>query len=59
MNKKDGVLTVKKGRKTLEIAPNTNIVKLNGEAKELSSVVVYVDKNDTYYLPLALRDMLK
>ena len=58
MSKKDGVLTVKKGRKMLEITPNTNIVKLNGEAKELSSVVVYVDKTDTYYLPLALRDML-
>lgn len=51
-------LTVKKGKKTLVITPNTNIVKLNGKDVELESVVVFVDKNSTFYLPFALRDYL-
>ena len=52
------VLTVKKGKKTLHITPNTNIVSLNGEDIELNSVIVYVDKNNTFYLPQSLRNLL-
>ncbi|MDR2691488.1 MAG: alkaline phosphatase, partial [Dysgonamonadaceae bacterium] len=45
------VLTVKNKKTTLEIQPNTNIVKLNGKELKLNSVVIYVDKNNTFYLP--------
>jgi alkaline phosphatase len=42
----------------LEIRPNTNIVKLNGKEINLNSVVVFSDKNDTFYLPRSLKDLL-
>jgi len=44
--------------KILEIQPNTNIVKLNGKEIKLNSVVVFVDKNNTFYLPRSLKDLL-
>ncbi|MDR0733499.1 MAG: alkaline phosphatase [Dysgonamonadaceae bacterium] len=50
------VLTVKNREATLVIQPNTNIVKRNDERLELKSVVVYVDKNNTFYLPQMLRE---
>lgn len=56
---KEGVLTVKNKKKTLVVTPNTNIVTLNGQPQTLSTVVVYVDKNETFYLPQSLREMLK
>jgi len=43
----------------LEIHPNTNIVKVNGKEIKLNSVVVFVDKNNTFYLPQSLRDLLR
>ncbi|MDR1454783.1 MAG: alkaline phosphatase [Tannerella sp.] len=58
-------LVVKNGKdrkKQLSITPNTNIVKLGKKAVEeakLSSVVVYVDANSTFYLPRSLADYLK
>lgn len=55
---KDKVLTVKKGRKKLEIQPNTNIVKLNGEDIELPTVIIYVDKKNMFYLPESLRNLI-
>jgi len=42
----------------LEIQPNTNIVKLNGKEIQLNSVVVFVDKTNTFYLPQSLKDLL-
>ena len=56
----DGVQTLKVTHqgKVLEIHPYTNIVKLNGKDIKLNSVVVYVDKNNTFYLPKSLRDLL-
>lgn len=52
-------LKVKNKKKSLEINPFTNIVKTkNGEIK-LNSVIVYVDKNNTFYLPETLVDFLK
>jgi len=53
------VLKVKNKKTTLEVQPNTNIVKLNGKDLKLNSVVVYVDKNNTFYLPQSLRDLLE
>ena len=52
------VLKVKNKNNMLEIQPNTNIVKLNGKEIKLNSVVVYVDKNNTFYLPCSLRDLI-
>jgi len=52
------VLTVKHKKKTLEIRPNTNIVRLNGKDIKLNSVVVYVDRKKTFYLPQSLVALL-
>lgn len=53
----------KKNRnKQLTITPFTNIVKAGRKAQEeirLNSVIVYVDKNETFYLPQNLADYLK
>jgi alkaline phosphatase len=59
--KKFPVLTVKnkKNKKLkLEIQPNTNIVKLNGKDVKLDSVIIYVDKNNTFYLPKSLKELM-
>jgi alkaline phosphatase len=52
------VLEVKSEKAKLEIVPNTNVVKLNGNEIKLNSVVVYVDKNNTFYLPQSLKNLL-
>ncbi len=52
------VLTVKKGRNTLEIKAFSSVGKLNGKPFDIGSVVVYMDKNDTFYLPKMLKEKL-
>jgi alkaline phosphatase len=55
-------LIVKNRKKQLAITPNTNIVKAGNKGQDeirLRSVVVYVDKNQTFYLPESLADHLK
>ena len=52
------VLKVTNKDKVLEIQPNTDVVKLNGKEIKLNTVVVYVDKNNTFYLPRFLRNLL-
>ncbi len=55
------VLVVTHKKKQLNIHPYTNIVttgKKGTEEIRLNSVIVYVDKNDTFYLPKAVRDYL-
>ena len=52
------VLEVSNKNNILEMHPNTNIVKLNGKDLKLNSVVLHVDKNNTFYLPLSLKDLL-
>jgi len=56
---KHPVLTVKNGENILIITDDSNVVNLNGKAIQLSSVVVYVDKTQTFYLPVSLADRLK
>ena len=61
INKKDAdfpVLTVKKGKNTLEVRAFSSVAKLNGQPFDIGSVVVYIDINDTFYLPLSLSDKL-
>ena len=61
INKQDTnfpVLTVKKGRNSLELTAFSSVAKLNGKSFDLGSVVVYIDKNDTFYLPANLVEKL-
>ncbi len=49
-------------KKQLTISPYTNIVKAGRKGEQeilLNSVIVYVDANDTFYLPESLVDYLK
>lgn len=52
------VLTVKKGKKTLVIPAFKSVVYLDKKPINLKSVTVYIDKNDTFYVPRNLADML-
>lgn len=57
-NPKFPILKIKNGKKTLELNAFSSIGKLNGKAFDIGSVVVYIDKNETFYLPENLRDKL-
>ena len=48
------VLIVKKGKQTLKVPAFKSIVYLDGKELALKSVTVYIDKNDTFYLPVEL-----
>ncbi|MDD4379593.1 MAG: alkaline phosphatase, partial [Dysgonamonadaceae bacterium] len=52
------VLKVKKGRNTLEIKAFSSVGKWNGKPFDIGSVVVYIDKNHTFYLPQDLAKKL-
>lgn len=52
------VLTVKKGKNILEVKAFSSVAKLNGKPFDMGSVAVYIDKNDTFYLPKALAGKL-
>lgn len=52
------VLIIKKGRNRLEIPAFKSVVYLNKKPVNISSVVVYIDKTDTFYLPQELATML-
>ena len=52
------VLTVKKGKNRLEVKAFSSVGKLNGKPFDIGSVVVYIDKNDTFYLPKELAKRL-
>ena len=52
----------KNKKKQLTITPFSNIVKSGKKAQDeirLNSVIVYVDKNNTFYLPTSLTDYIK
>ncbi|MDH6354838.1 alkaline phosphatase [Dysgonomonas sp. PH5-45] len=51
-------LVVKKGKNVLIVPAFKSIAFLNGKQFELGSVTVYIDKNDTFYLPRNLADKL-
>lgn len=55
-------LIVKNKKKQLNISPFSNIVTIGKKGQEeirLNSVIVYVDKNNTFYLPAKLTEYLK
>ncbi len=52
------VLRIKKGKNTLEVKAFSSVARLNGKPFDIGSVTVYIDKNDTFYLPSALAKKL-
>lgn len=52
------VLKVKKGNMTLTIPAFKSVVYLNNQPISLSTVTVYIDKNDTFYVPKSLINKL-
>ena len=53
------LLVVKNGTNTLEIPAFSSVGKLNGKPFDIGSVTVYIDKNDTFYLPSSMAEKLK
>ena len=51
-------LTVRKGRRTLRVPAYGSVAYLDGKPLKLGSVVVYIDRNDTFYLPRGLGEKL-
>ncbi len=43
---------------TLEIKAFSSVATFNGQPFDIGSVVVYIDKNDTFYLPKSLAERL-
>lgn len=52
------VLNVISGKTRLEIPAFSSVGRKNGKPFDIGSVVVYIDKNDTFYLPASLVDLL-
>ncbi len=52
------VLNVQKGKNKLQIKAFSSVAQLNGKPFDIGSVVVYIDKNDTFYLPQSLVEKL-
>ncbi|MDD4415485.1 MAG: alkaline phosphatase [Proteiniphilum sp.] len=52
------MLRVKKGKNSLEVKAFSSVANLNGKPFDIGSVVVYIDKNDTFYLPKMLAEKL-
>jgi alkaline phosphatase len=52
------ILNVKKGNNTLSIPAFKSVIYLNGKPIDLRSVTVYIDKNDTFYIPQELAKYL-
>ena len=46
------VLTIKKGNNTLIIRAFSSVASVNGKPVDLGSVTVYIDRNETFYLPV-------
>lgn len=52
------VLTVKKGKKTLIVPSFKSTAYLDGKQFDIGSVTIYIDKNETFYLPSSLREKI-
>lgn len=53
------MLVIKKGKNTLEVPAFKSIAYLNKKMIDLGSVTVYIDKNDTFYIPRNILDYIK
>ena len=56
---KPAKLIVKQKRMTLEITAFSSMATLNGKPLDLGSVVVFMDKNNTFYIPKRLKIKLE
>ena len=56
---KPAKLIVKQKRKTLELTAFSSVATINGKSFDLGSVVVYMDKNNTFYIPKSLKIKLE
>jgi alkaline phosphatase len=56
-NENDIILQIRKGNNLLEIPAYKNVVFFNGQVVTLRTVIVYVDKNETFYQPGYLKDI--
>lgn len=52
-------LIVKNGTSILEVDAYSSIAMLNGHSFDMGSVAVYIDKNNTFYLPKNMADKIK
>jgi alkaline phosphatase len=52
------LLRVKKGKNILEVKAFSSVATMNGKPFDIGSVTVYIDKNNTFYLPSALAEKL-
>jgi len=57
-NQKFPILIVENGNNKLEIKSFSSVGRLNGKSFDIGSVVVYIDKNNTFYLPSSLKEIL-
>lgn len=53
------VFKVRNGKNNLEVKAFSSVGKLNGKNFDIGSVVVYIDKNDTFYLPESIKQKLQ
>ena len=53
------VLVVRNKKNTLRVPAFSSVASLNGKTFDLGSVTVYIDKNDTFYLPVNLANKIK
>ena len=52
------ILTVENKGKVLKLIDDSSVAELNGKTIQLSTVVVYMDRNKTFYLPKDLVNLL-
>ncbi len=52
------LLKVKRGRKSIEARANSSTIVVNKRPMQLRSVVVYIERNNKFYLPREVADML-
>lgn len=53
------ILVVRNKKNTLRVPAFSSVASLNGKTFDLGSVTVYIDKNDTFYLPVNLVNKIK
>ena len=53
------ILVVRNKKNTLRVPAFSSVASLNGKSFDLGSVTVYIDKNDTFYLPVNLANKIK
>ena len=53
------ILVVRNKKNTLRVPAFSSVASLNDKSFDLGSVTVYIDKNDTFYLPVNLANKIK